>query len=119
MATTPSNAFAVQVVPVPVAGAVNVPGDSIPTLAQLVALDNAKWTFDIVAQKVSRNGVDTKQPYVKVEHLYIELRDAAWMARMAQPDAIWIKDTDHGYAWYNHTTGLWGYADHGPRMFFP
>lgn len=119
MATSQSKAFDIQVAPP--SDAVNVPGDAtgpaaLPPLLQLIAADSAKWVLDQVTQRITRNGVDTKQPYSVVRVLYINTRDPAWLASAGQPDAIWLRDQAGRYAWYNHTTGVWGFAGHGPDM---
>lgn len=115
MATAASLAFDVQVVAP--SGTVNVPGDATgpvanPSLPQLVASDSAVWVLN--QNKITRNGVDTRQPYSIVRVLYINTRDPTWLQASGQPDAIWVKDSAGRYAWFNHTTRVWGFAGHGP-----
>lgn len=119
MGTANSRAFDVNVVAP--SSAVSAQGDATgpaasPSLPQLISLDNAKWVLDIATSKITRNGVDTHQPYSVVRVLYINTRDPTWLASSGQPDAIWLRDSAGRYAWYNHTTGLWGFAGHGPDM---
>lgn len=119
MATSQSKAFDIQIASS--ADVPNVPGDAtgpaaVPPLLQLISSDVAKWVLDQVTQRITRNGVDTKQPYSVVRVLYINTRDPAWLASAGQPDAIWLRDQAGRYAWYNHTTDVWGFAGHGPDM---
>lgn len=55
--------------PAPPALATSKPGNAVPPLTELVALDGSKWTFS--ASKIFRNGVDMAPPYTDLARIYI------------------------------------------------